>query len=56
MGAFGLPWRLSNKESACDAGDTGDLGSVSESGRFPEGGMTTHSPYSCLEKPTDREA
>ena len=32
---FGLPWWLSDKESACDAGD---LGSVPESGRFPEGG------------------
>ena len=44
MGAFGLPWRLSNKESACDAGDAGDLGSVSESGRFPEGGRDNPFP------------
>ena len=31
----GLPWCLSGKESACNAGDTGDLGLIPESGRYP---------------------
>ena len=31
----GLPWWLSGKESTCNEGDTGDLGSVPASGRFP---------------------
>ena len=30
------------KESACSAGDTGDVGSVPESGRSPEEGIKTH--------------
>ena len=40
----GLLWWLSGKESTCNAGDTGDLGSVPASGRFPlEKGIRTHS-------------
>ena len=31
----GIPRWLSSKESACNAGDTGDTGSIPESGRFP---------------------
>ena len=31
----GLPWWLSGKESACNTGTTGDLGSIPGSGRFP---------------------
>jgi len=27
-GERGLPWWLSGKESACNAGDTGDIGSI----------------------------
>ena len=30
----GHPWRLSNKESACNAGATGDAGSILGSERF----------------------
>ena len=33
-----LPWWLSSKESACNAGDTGDAGSIPGLGRFPGGG------------------
>ena len=32
---MGLPWRLSSEESACNAGDTGDSGSIPGSGRSP---------------------
>jgi len=35
---LGLPWWLSTKESACNAGDTGDVGSIPGWGRFPGGG------------------
>ena len=33
----GLPWWLSGKESACNAGDTGDKGLIPGLGRFPGG-------------------
>ena len=40
----GLPQWLSSKESMCNAGDTGDAGSIPESGRsLAEKGMATHS-------------
>ena len=42
------------KESACNAGDTGDASSVSRLRRF-SGGRHGNSPlYSCLENPMDR--
>ena len=31
----GLPWWLSGKESACNAGASGDVGFILESGRSP---------------------
>ena len=31
----GLPWWLRSKESACNAGETGDVGSVPGFGRLP---------------------
>ena len=48
MTSPGLPWWLSNKESAYNAGDSGDAGSIPGSGRswIPgsmEEDMTTHS-------------
>ena len=46
----GLPWGLSDKESACDAGDPG---SVPESGRSPGGGNGSPPQCSCLETPMD---
>ena len=48
------PW-FSGKESACNAGDTGDMGSIPGSGRSPEG---HGNPlwYSHLENPMDRGA
>ena len=39
----GLPWWLSGKESACSAGDTGDMGSILGWEDPLEEGMATHS-------------
>ena len=41
------------KESACNAWDTGDAGSVPGSGRSPEGGNGNPLQYSYLENPMD---
>ena len=49
------PW-LSSKESACNAGATGDTGSIPGSGRSPGGGHGHPLQYSCLENPMDRAA
>ena len=43
-----------DKESACNAGDTRDTGSVAELGRFPGGGNGNLLWYFCLENPMDR--
>ena len=46
MSHYGLPPWLSSKESACDAGDTGDMGSIlgwEDPGDFLEEEMATHS-------------
>ena len=50
----GLPSWLSGKESACDAGDTGDPGLIPGSGRSPGGGRGNPLQYSCLENPMDQ--
>ena len=52
----GLPWWLSDKESAFHAGPTGDLSSVPESGRSSGEGHGNPFQYSCLENLMDREA
>ena len=52
----GLPRRLSGKESTCNAGDAGDSGSVSGSGRSPEGGNSNPLQSSCLENLMDKGA
>ena len=44
------------KESTCNAGDTGDLGSVSGLGRSPGGGHGNPLQYSRPENPMDRGA
>ena len=59
---MGLPPWLSIKESTCSAGDTGDVGSISGSGRYPGDGYATQpreshgprslegrSPWGCKE-------
>ena len=50
----GFPSGSADKESACNAGDTGDLGdpgSIPGSGRSPGGGNGNPLQYSCLENP-----
>ena len=49
-------WWLSGKESACSAGDTGDVGLIPGWGRFPGGGNGNLLQYSCLENSVDRGA
>ena len=49
-------WWLSGKESACNAGATGDVGWLPGLGRFPGGGHGNPLQYSCLENPKDRGA
>ena len=51
-----LPGGLSGKESSCNAGGTGDMGSIPESGRSPGGGPGVPLQYSCLENPMERGA
>ena len=48
---IGLPWGSDGKESACN---TGDPGSIPESGRSPGGGHDYPLQYSCLENSMDR--
>ena len=49
---YGLPWCLSGKESACNAGD---IGMIPGSGRFPGREHDNPLQYSCLENPMDRK-
>ena len=51
-----LPWWLRHEESACNAGGTGDVGSIPGWGRSPEGGHGNPLQHSCLENPMDRGA
>ena len=51
---WGLPRWLSSEDSACNAGDTGDVGLVPGSGRSPGGRHGNPLQYSCLENPMDR--
>ena len=51
-----LPQWLSGKESACNAEDTGDVGSIPGSGRSLEEWNGSPLQYACLENPTDRGA
>ena len=44
------------KESACSAGDAGDVGLIPGSGRFPGGGNGNPLQHSCLENPMNRGA
>ena len=52
----GFPSSSAGKESACNAGDTGDVGSIPGSGRSPGGGNGNLLRYSCLGNPMDRGA
>ena len=53
---FGLPQWLSNKESTCNAGVTGDTGLIPGSGRSPGGGNGNPLQCSYMENPTGRGA
>ena len=46
--------RWLRKESTCQAGDAGDVGSIPGSGRSPGRGNGSPLQYSCLENPMDR--
>ena len=48
-----LPWWLSSKQSACNAGDAG---SITGSGKSPGEGKGNPLQYSCLENPMDKGA
>ena len=50
---WGFPGSSVGKESACSSGD---LGSISGSGRSPGEGNGNPLQYSCLENPMDRGA
>ena len=56
MQQLGFPWWLSDKESACDADDEGDVASIPGSGTSSGGGHGNPLQYSCLENPMDRGA
>ena len=51
-----LPWSLSSKESACNAGAAGDTGLIPRLRRSLGEGHDTPLQYSCLEYPMGREA
>ena len=52
----GFPDGSEGKESSCNVGDTGDLGLIPESGRYPGEGNGYPLQYSCLENRMDRGA
>ena len=53
VGGGRLPWKVSGKESACNAGD---LGSIPGLGRSSGEGNGNPLQYSCLENTMDRGA
>ena len=53
MMLYGLPWWLSGKESAWNAGDQGSIPGL---GRSPGGGQSNPLQYFCLENSMDRGA
>ena len=48
-----LQW-LSGNESTCNAGDTGDMGSIPWLGKSPGGGHGKPLQYSCQGNPMER--
>ena len=52
----GTPWRFRGKESACNAGGTGDPSLIPGLGRPPGEGLDNPLQHSCLEAPMDRGA
>ena len=56
MDYFGLPWWLSSKESACNAGAVGGVGLIAGLEGYPGGRRDNPLQYPCLENPMDRGA
>ena len=56
MSPTGFTDGSNSKESACNAGDAGELGLIPGSGSSPGRGNGNSLQYSCLENPMDREA
>ena len=54
--AEGFPGGSVGKETACNAGDPGDMDLIPALGRSPGGGQDNPLQYSCLENPMDRGA
>ena len=54
MAGAGLPCGSTGEESACHAGDSGDAGLISGSGRSAAGENGNPLQYSCLKSPMDR--
>ena len=54
--SVGFPGCFLGKESTCNAGDSGDVGSISGLGRLPGEVHVNSLQYSCLENPMDRGA
>ena len=52
----GFPDGSAGKESACNAGDTGDVGLIPGSGRSPGEGNGNPLQYSSLKNPMNRGA
>ena len=52
----GFPGGSAGKESACNSGDTGDMGSIPGLGRSPGERNGNPLQYSCLGNPMDRGA
>ena len=55
-GCLGFLCGSAVKESTCNAGATGNVGSIPGLGRSPGGGHDNPLQYSCLENPMDRVA
>ena len=53
---LGFPGGINSNESACEAEDTGDMGSIPGLGRSPGEGNGNPFQYSCLGNPMDRRA
>ena len=51
-----MPQQFKKKKSACNAGDTGDMGSIPGWGKSPEGGHGNLLQCSCVENTIDRGA
>ena len=51
MNHSGVSWWLSGKESACSAGDIGDMGLIPGLGRSPGGEHGNPLQFACLENP-----